>query len=243
MAPAVDPLLHAALQKTRLHFQHPLSLVNYVNFLLFESLVVFKFFVYFVYFVVLVYFVYFVVLVNLVYFVVLVGCVVLPGHGFVRIALEAHNTAQSRMSCSRSPLSPHAPTMKARYEVASFNELEAVACPCGWSKRAFVTPDNTVASSHLVEISADARTHYHKRLTEIYVILEAEPGAVVELDGEAVPVEPLMAILIRPGCRHRAVGKLKVLVLATPTFDPTDEWFDDEPPTASAVSTPASTAR
>ena len=92
------------------------------------------------------------------------------------------------------------------------------------SRRAFFTPENVLATTHLVEISEDARTHYHKRLTETYVILEGE--GFLELDGERVPVKPLSTIMIRPGCRHRAVGKMKVLNFVVPAFDPEDEWFD-----------------
>jgi quercetin dioxygenase-like cupin family protein len=56
------------------------------------------------------------------------------------------------------------------------------------------------------------------------VILEGEGW--LELDGERIPVKPLSAITIRPGCRHRAVGKMKVLNFVVPAFDPEDEWFD-----------------
>jgi mannose-6-phosphate isomerase-like protein (cupin superfamily) len=79
-------------------------------------------------------------------------------------------------------------------------------------------------SLHIVEISEDARTHYHKRLTEIYYILEGE--GEMELDGERHAVQPGDAILIKPGCRHRAIGKLRVLNVPVPMFDPADEWFD-----------------
>jgi hypothetical protein len=54
------------------------------------------------------------------------------------------------------------------YLLAQMDEIESVPCPCGMSRRAFVTPDNKVASLHQVDISIDARTHYHKKLTEIY---------------------------------------------------------------------------
>jgi hypothetical protein len=33
------------------------------------------------------------------------------------------------------------------------------------------------------------------------------------------------AILIRPGSRHRAVGRLKVVNMSIPAFAPADEWF------------------
>ena len=41
-----------------------------------------------------------------------------------------------------------------------------------------------------------------------------------------IPVRPGMSILIRPGVRHRALGKMTVLIIAIPKFDPADEWFD-----------------
>ena len=104
------------------------------------------------------------------------------------------------------------------------DEIDGVECPCGESRRAFVSPDNPVASVHLVDITEDARVHYHKKLTEIYLVLEGE-GAV-ELDGEAVPVKPLTAVLIKPGCRHRAVGRMRIVNVPVPAFDPEDEWFD-----------------
>ena len=50
--------------------------------------------------------------------------------------------------------------------------------------------------------------------------------AAMELDGERIPVRPGMCVLIRPGTRHRAVGRMKVLIIALPKFDPHDEWFD-----------------
>jgi mannose-6-phosphate isomerase-like protein (cupin superfamily) len=117
-------------------------------------------------------------------------------------------------------------TTERRFAIADLRTIDAVACPCGSSRRAFVTPDNPVASVHYVDVSADARTHYHKKLTEIYLILETEGEAFMELDGERIPVAPLTTILIKPGCRHRAVGKMKLVNIPIPTFDPDDEWFD-----------------
>ena len=48
----------------------------------------------------------------------------------------------------------------------------------------------------------------------------------MELDGERVPLKPMTSIFIKPGCRHRAVGKLRVMIVPIPAFDPADEWFD-----------------
>jgi mannose-6-phosphate isomerase-like protein (cupin superfamily) len=110
------------------------------------------------------------------------------------------------------------------YAVSQIDEIEPQRCPCGWTRRAFADLPNGPATVHVVQIESDARTHYHKRLTEIYVILEGE--GILELDGEAVPVRPFTSVMIHPGCRHRAVGKLKVLNIPIPAFDPEDEWFD-----------------
>ena len=75
-----------------------------------------------------------------------------------------------------------------------------------------------------VDIAREAKTHYHKKLTEIYLVLEGE--GQMELDGELVPVKPMTAIFIKPGCRHRAVGNLRIVNIPVPAFDPHDEWFD-----------------
>jgi mannose-6-phosphate isomerase-like protein (cupin superfamily) len=115
-------------------------------------------------------------------------------------------------------------TTRKNYMIAQLDEIEAVKCPCGFSRRAFVSPDNPVATIHMVDIQTDARTHYHKKLTEIYLILEGE--GYMELDGEMIPVKPLTSILIKPGCRHRAVGKMKIVNIPVPAFDSSDEWFD-----------------
>jgi mannose-6-phosphate isomerase-like protein (cupin superfamily) len=111
-----------------------------------------------------------------------------------------------------------------RFEVADLAEIPPIRCPCGWARRAFAEVEGAPASVHVVEILDDARAHYHKRMTEIYVVLEG--SGHLELDGESVPVHPLSAVMFRPGCRLRAVGELTILNIPIPAFDPHDEWFD-----------------
>jgi|GEM_PF-218756 len=110
------------------------------------------------------------------------------------------------------------------YMIAQLDDMETQQCACGTTRRAFVTEENDVATMHMVDISKDSRTHYHKKMTEIYLILEGEGH--LELDGEMIPVKPLTTIFIKPGCRHRAVGKLKIVNIPIPAFDPEDEFFD-----------------
>ena len=59
------------------------------------------------------------------------------------------------------------PEQPAPFLMADLAALPSVPCPCGTSRRAFVGEDNAACSIHRVEISRDARAHYHKRLTEI----------------------------------------------------------------------------
>lgn len=113
------------------------------------------------------------------------------------------------------------------FEFATFSEIPAIPCPCGKSRRAFRRQDNQICSVHLVEISQDARAHYHKAQTETYYFLEGE--GQMELDGKLYSVRPGMTLMIRPGTRHRAVvGKtpMKILNIVVPPFDADDEWFD-----------------
>lgn len=110
------------------------------------------------------------------------------------------------------------------YVIEQLDEIPSVRCPCGNARRAFGEDPAQVATMHLVDILTDARVHYHKKMHEIYLILEGE--GFLELDGERIPVKPMTSVLIKPGCRHRAIGNLKIINVPIPAFDPEDEWFD-----------------
>ncbi|HEX4132260.1 MAG TPA: cupin domain-containing protein [Pirellulales bacterium] len=116
------------------------------------------------------------------------------------------------------------------YELADFNTIAGVPCPCGSARRAFAEVLDFPGTVHRTDIAADARLHYHRRLTETYYFLESEPGAQMQLDDEFIDVRPGMCILIRPGTRHRAIGRMRVIIFVLPKFDPDDEWSDDGTP-------------
>ena len=111
-----------------------------------------------------------------------------------------------------------------RYEVAQLDQLPAVNCPCGQARRAFGSVDNKIATVHLVDIKSDAARHFHENTTEIYIVLEGE--GFIEVDDEKIPVKPLTSVFIKPGCRHRAIGNLRILNVPVPAFDPKDEFLD-----------------
>ena len=111
-----------------------------------------------------------------------------------------------------------------RFSVAQLDEITPVPCPCGQARRAFHEPGNDLATVHLTDISADSRVHYHKKMTEIYIVLEGE--GFLEADGERIPLKPMTSVMILPGCKHRAVGNLRIINVPMPPFDPADEFED-----------------
>ena len=112
------------------------------------------------------------------------------------------------------------------YEIVDFADLEGIPCPCGTARRAFADVADFPGTIHITDISADARLHYHKKLTETYYILQCAENARMQLDEEVIDLKVGRCIMIRPGVRHRAVGRMKVLIVVFPKFDPNDEWFD-----------------
>ena len=118
------------------------------------------------------------------------------------------------------------PAASQGYEIADFANIPGVSCPCGTARRAFTEVADFPGTIHVTEISVDARLHCHRHLTETYFFLECGPEAKMQLDEEVVNVHPGLCILIRPGTRHRALGRMRVLIVVLPKFDPEDEWFD-----------------
>ena len=113
-------------------------------------------------------------------------------------------------------------------EIVDFADITPTPCPCGYARRAFADVSDFPGTLHVTQITADAKLHYHKTLTETYYFLECEPQASMQLDDRIIPVRAGMSIMIRPGVRHRAIGRMRVLIVVLPKFDPADEWFDDE---------------
>ena len=133
----------------------------------------------------------------------------------------------ARPAAPAPPVPAPPPGLSAPFVLEDLNAIPATPCPCGSSRRAFLRPDNRACSVHRVLISRSAKAHYHKTLTEIYYILDGE--GQVELDGALHPVKQGMAVMIRPGTRHRAVvGEMpmRILNIVVPPFDPKDEWVE-----------------
>ena len=82
------------------------------------------------------------------------------------------------------------------------------------------------ASIHLLKVKDEPTCHYHQKTAEIYLILAGE--GFLELDGEMIPVKPMSSVLIKPGCRHRAVGQMTLVNIPVPKHDPNDFFHDKE---------------
>ncbi len=111
-----------------------------------------------------------------------------------------------------------------RFQHVELDNLPPAACSCGTTRRAFLDHPDAPASVHLLEVAEDPVSHYHAKTTEIYLILEGE--GFLELDGETIPVKPLSAVMIFPGCRHRAIGRLKIVNIPVPKHDAADFFCD-----------------
>jgi mannose-6-phosphate isomerase-like protein (cupin superfamily) len=110
-----------------------------------------------------------------------------------------------------------------RYQIIDFDAIPTVECPCGVSRRALMETAAFPGTIHRTDISVDAKLHYHRRLTETYYILQCDPDAQIELDGQRIPLKPGLCVFIPPGTAHRAIGKMTILNIVFPKFDPADE--------------------
>ena len=72
---------------------------------------------------------------------------------------------------------------KKKYLIADIENISPTPCPCGQTRRAFIEPENVTASFHIVDISENSRPHYHKKMTEIYHVLEGT--GTLELDDDS----------------------------------------------------------
>ena len=116
--------------------------------------------------------------------------------------------------------------MPVQAQLVNLQDLPGIPCPCGVARRAFADRQEFPGTIHLTQISDDAAVHYHRDHTEVYIVLECDPDAQIELDGQTHRLRPFTSILIPPGVRHRAIGKMKVLIVCHPEFDTEDEHFD-----------------
>src|SRR6476659_8601326 len=101
----------------------------------------------------------------------------------------------------------------ANYMMRHKNEVTPWAETCGQIRPLIEEKDGAAAEVHHLEIT-DAKLHYHKRTDEIYYVLEGN-GKMV-LDGQEIDLQKDVVVYVPRGVKHRAWGKLKVLVVCIP---------------------------
>lgn len=84
---------------------------------------------------------------------------------------------------------------------------------CGLIRPLIEEKDGAAAEVHHLEI-ADAKLHYHERTDEIYYVIGGEGR--MRLDDKEIELREGVVVYVPRGVRHKAWGKLKVLVICIP---------------------------
>ena len=111
-----------------------------------------------------------------------------------------------------------------RYEVRRLSDIEKERSTCGYRQRVFSREDDTPAFMHVVRIS-ESKTHYHKRATEFYYVLEGD--GTMTVDGETFPIGPGTVVKLDPESVHSSVGDMLVLVIGVPDIAEDDIFFPE----------------
>src|SRR5579859_6776695 len=86
------------------------------------------------------------------------------------------------------------------YFIRRIADAPTVPCPCGQSTRPLTIEDTPLCNLHVTFIT-DSVKHYHRETTEVYYILEGQ--GKMELNDDAIDIEPGMVIYIAPFIAHR----------------------------------------
>lgn len=111
-----------------------------------------------------------------------------------------------------------------RFAVRRLDEVELEQSTCGHRRRLFSDGDDTPAYFHVVRIR-ESKTHYHKRATEFYYVLEGHGEMTV--DGETFELSPGTMVKIDPMAVHSSSGDHLVLVVGIPDIAADDIFFPD----------------
>src|SRR2546422_7836190 len=84
---------------------------------------------------------------------------------------------------------------------------------CGLIRPVLEEKDGAAAEVHHLEIT-DAKLHYHERTDEIYYVLDG--AGRMRVGDEEVELHKDVVVYVPRGVKHRAWGRLKVLVVCIP---------------------------
>jgi mannose-6-phosphate isomerase-like protein (cupin superfamily) len=104
-------------------------------------------------------------------------------------------------------------TQKPPFLHRSVADIQPWTETCGQIRPLIEEKDGAAAEVHHLEIT-DAKLHYHEHTDEVYYVLEG--AGRMQLDDEEVELRPDVTVYVPRGVKHRAWGKLKVLVVCIP---------------------------
>jgi len=84
---------------------------------------------------------------------------------------------------------------------------------CGLIRPLLEEKDGAAAEVHHLEIT-DAKMHYHERTDEIYYVIAGQGR--MSLDDAEIELHKGVVVYVPRGVKHRAWGKLEVLVTCIP---------------------------
>ena len=92
-------------------------------------------------------------------------------------------------------------------------EIKPWAETCGQIRPLLEEHDGAAAEVHHLEIT-DAKLHYHERTDEFYYVIDGQ--GTMTLDGEEIELHQGVVVYVPRGVKHKAWGKLKVLIVCVP---------------------------
>src|ERR1700676_2400368 len=93
------------------------------------------------------------------------------------------------------------------------SEVQPWAETCGQIRCLIEEKDGAAGEVHHVEIQ-DAKLHYHEQTDEFYYVIAGQ-GTMV-LDDEEIELQPGVVVYVPRGVKHKAIGKLTVLIVCVP---------------------------
>ncbi|MSQ95791.1 MAG: cupin domain-containing protein [Gemmataceae bacterium] len=84
---------------------------------------------------------------------------------------------------------------------------------CGQIRCLIEEKDGAAGEVCQVEIH-DAKLHYHKRTDEFYYVISG--NGTMTLDDEQIGMHPGVVVYVPRGVKHKATGKLNVLIVCVP---------------------------
>src|SRR5712691_3426539 len=93
-------------------------------------------------------------------------------------------------------------------------EVQPWAETCGQIRCLIEEKDGAAGEVHQVEIH-DAKLHYHQRTDEFYYVIDGQ--GTMQLDNQAIELHRGVVVYVPRGVKHKASGKLAVLVVCVPS--------------------------